>query len=107
MTDFGIGKVNKKVNLRQNKTQNYTHKNKLKNKLTKQPSSFGSTGCLKGRDSGSCLYKFSKVGTSACRNSSGRKTMTQSQHAKIISKLKKNPELQLTYYIIVLTLNFF
>lgn len=42
--------------------------------LTKQPSSFGSTGCLKGWDSGSCLYKFSRVGISASRNSSGRNT---------------------------------
>jgi len=36
----------------------------------------GSTGCLNGRDSGSCLYSFSSVGISAWRNSSGLKTET-------------------------------
>lgn len=34
----------------------------------------GSTGCLKGRDSGSWRYNFSRVGINACRNSSGLKT---------------------------------
>ncbi|KAG7275504.1 hypothetical protein CRUP_032547 [Coryphaenoides rupestris] len=33
-------------------------------------SSCGSTGILKGRDSGSCLYRDSSVGISACRSSS-------------------------------------
>lgn len=38
------------------------------------PKSIGSTGCLKGRDSGSCLYRLSRVGIRAWRNSSGLKT---------------------------------
>lgn len=43
--------------------------------LTGIPRSMGSTGCLKGSDSGSCLYRDSRVGISACRNSSGLKTI--------------------------------
>ena len=46
----------------------------------------GSTGCLNGRDSGSCLYNFSKVGIKACRNSSGLNTETQTQHLITIYK---------------------
>lgn len=38
------------------------------------PRSKGSTGCLKGRDSGSCLYRDSRVGIRAWRNSSGLNT---------------------------------
>lgn len=41
---------------------------------TRQPRSLGSTGVLKGRASGSCLYSFSKVGTSIRRSSSGKNT---------------------------------
>lgn len=46
------------------------------------PSNWGSTGWRKGRDSGSCRYKASRVGIRAWRSSSGLKTGTGSQKNK-------------------------
>ena len=68
--------------------------------LTKQPSSFGSTGCLKGWDSGSCLYKFSRVGISASRNSSGRNTAHAQTKGKQTKQEKSNLLEWLTVYCI-------
>lgn len=54
--------------------------------LTGIPRSSGSTGCLKGSDSGSCLYRDSRVGIKAWRNSSGLKTEKLKQKSKAIMK---------------------
>lgn len=50
--------------------------------LTGMPRSMGSTGCLKGRDSGSCLYSDSSVGIRAWRSSSGLKTEKRKKRRK-------------------------
>lgn len=52
--------------------------------LTGIPSSCGSTGCLKGRDSGSCRYSASNVGIRAWRSSSGLNTETQNTKSQIL-----------------------
>ena len=49
--------------------------------LTGIPRSWGSTGCRKGKDSGSCRYRASRVGIRAWRNSSGLKTAVR-KHRK-------------------------
>lgn len=47
------------------------------------PSNWGSTGWRKGRDSGSCRYKASRVGISAWRSSSGLKTGWEGQEKAV------------------------
>ncbi len=57
------------------------------------PRSVGFTGCRKGRDSGSCLYRDSRVGINACRNSSGLKTgkrERKEQETKVRDRRKIN-----------------
>ncbi len=53
------------------------------------PRSVGFTGCRKGRDSGSCLYRDSRVGINACRNSSGLKTGKRERKRAVTNRRRK------------------
>lgn len=68
-------------------------------RLTGMPRSIGSTGCRKGRDSGSCLYRDSRVGINACRNSSGLKTEKREQETQ---KTGTDKSLMRTYLGVIL-----
>ena len=54
--------------------------------LTGIPRSWGSTGCRKGKDSGSCRYRASRVDIRAWRNSSGLKTALENTGNDTVDK---------------------
>ena len=54
--------------------------------LTGIPRSWGSTGCRKGKDSGSCRYRASRVDIRAWRNSSGLKTVLENTGNDTVDK---------------------